>query len=164
MPTGVYSRPSIEERFWKKVRKTKKCWLWVGGHAVKGYERIWFNGKVQPAARVCWQLYKGSIPDGLQVCHTCDNTSCVRLKHLFLGTPKENTQDMISKGRQRFPGGKRGEENATSILTWKKVRLIRRIWKTRTSKMTKAALGRRFNVDRNTIRQVVTNLTWRETV
>lgn len=92
--------PTFEERFWQKVNKTESCWLWTGAKKPKGYGVIGVGGKKSGLAhRVSWRLASGSDPGPLWVLHRCDNPSCVRPDHLFLGTAKTNTADMVAKGR-----------------------------------------------------------------
>ena len=77
------------------------CWLFRGSITGKGYGKIWFDGRKQLAHRVAWQLEYGAIPEGLQVCHSCDVRNCVKPEHLFLGTAMDNTQDAVAKNRLR---------------------------------------------------------------
>lgn len=88
------------DRFWNKVKKTDNCWFWTAGTFDDGYGKFKFEKKNRKAHRISWLLTNGDIPEGMLVCHHCDNPLCVKPSHLFLGTPKDNTQDMIKKGRQ----------------------------------------------------------------
>jgi hypothetical protein len=87
---------------WIKVEDG--CWEWQGYRHPNGYGRVSWLGKVQWAHRVVWQLCFGDIPDDLWVLHHCDNPPCCNPEHLFLGTPKDNTQDSIRKGRWNAKG------------------------------------------------------------
>lgn len=86
-------------KFWNKVNKTATCWLWVGAKSSNGYGEFWLAGRPQGAHRVAWQDTHGEIPGGLRVLHKCDTPLCVNPEHLFLGTAKDNMQDMLLKGR-----------------------------------------------------------------
>lgn len=99
---GRKRRP-IQERFWEKVRiaGTADCWEWQAAKNSKGYGRLTSGRGIHlKAHRVAFALaHGGEITDRSLVLHRCDNPSCCNPAHLFLGTPKENTQDMLAKGR-----------------------------------------------------------------
>ncbi len=101
------------ERFWPKVaviQDEKSCWLWCAGKNTGGYgafgmrDDVTGASKVEGAHRASWIMHFGAIPEGLWVLHRCDVPSCVRPEHLFLGTPEDNEQDKIQKGRKPKPG------------------------------------------------------------
>lgn len=80
------------------------CWNWAGAiHKPSGYAMAYFKSKLWKAHRLSYTLHVGPIPDGLLVCHTCDNRGCVNPNHLFLGTHKDNCDDMYRKGRNVKP-------------------------------------------------------------
>lgn len=137
-------------RFWKQVKKTKRCWVWIGGSRNPlGYGI--FDG--ESASRVSWEFKHGPIKNGLHVLHKCDNPPCVNPKHLWLGTHLENMRDKVKKGRQP-----RGEWHHKSKLTWEKVKIIRKLYKT--GKYGQRKLAKMFKMTRNPIRQVIKNITW----
>lgn len=87
-----------EQRFWSKVRKTRGCWLWIGSQNEDGYGTFRLNGKIRKAHRVVWFLTTGHWPSH-NALHTCDTPACVRFKHLYDGTQKDNARDRSTRGR-----------------------------------------------------------------
>lgn len=91
--------PTKEERFWTKVDKSGECWIWTGYVTRTGYgrcNRAFGNGY---AHRAAWEFAHGAVPDGLFVCHHCDNPPCCNPEHLFIGTQTDNISDRDRKGR-----------------------------------------------------------------
>ena len=109
MPTGIWIRPSLFERFESKYipEPMSGCWIWIcayqGSDPKWRYGHLNISGRSVAAHQVAWQLFCGVIPDGLFVCHRCDNTFCVNPRHLFLGTNSENIKDCVAKGRLNHP-------------------------------------------------------------
>lgn len=91
--------PKLLARFLAKVQKTDGCWLWTGWKFKSGYGGFDVDDSVLRAHRAAWRLFRGGT-NGLQVLHRCDTPPCVRPDHLFLGSQKDNMDDMIAKGRQ----------------------------------------------------------------
>lgn len=94
-------RATFATRFWAKVVQSEGCWRWTGSKT-SGYGELQRGRRVEGrvrAHRASWELHFGAIPDGLLVCHKCDNPECTNPAHLFLGTHKENMRDMAAKAR-----------------------------------------------------------------
>ncbi len=111
------------DRFWERVDKKKNgCWEWMGKRNPLGYGFVLVHYRPKRAHRFSWEIHNGPIPKGVFVCHKCDNPPCVNPDHLFLGTPKDNIQDCVKKGRFNKP---KGEDHPHAVLTDIKVRNIR---------------------------------------
>jgi hypothetical protein len=80
------------------------CLVWRGAEKSGGYAGTTLLGKAYMVHRLAWLAHHGPIPDGLLVCHHCDNRLCLEPEHLFLGTPQQNAIDMLRKGRGRQSG------------------------------------------------------------
>lgn len=94
------ARKNTVADFWKKVERGTGCWNWTKGKDDDGYGVFSWQGNLIKAHRFSWELYhRRSVPDGLCVLHTCDNPSCVRPTHLFVGTQADNGKDRDQKGR-----------------------------------------------------------------
>ncbi len=143
------------KKFWDKIEKTESCWLWKGSKDGCGYGNFIFHGKCTHANRVSWKLFRGEIPKGLYVCHTCDNPSCVNPDHLFLGTQKQNMIDCSKKGRM---GNRKGTANANAKLTEQKVIEIRFM---SFSGMNGGDICRKFGLSKSTLNNIKHRKTWK---
>jgi hypothetical protein len=100
MVTNSNDSPAI--RFWSKVIQGPECWTWRGSVSETGYGSFQYRNRKMGAHRAAYLMHVGEIPTGMIVCHRCDNPSCVRPDHLFVGTHKDNTRDMMAKNRDGF--------------------------------------------------------------
>lgn len=95
------SRISPAERLLKYSDRSGNCWIWTGATTRDGYGVLTIGRNTQRRAhRVAYELEHGPIGPGLVVCHRCDTPRCINPAHLFIGTPRDNTRDMLAKGRR----------------------------------------------------------------
>ena len=144
------------ERFFRNVIKKKKCWEWIGGVSNAGYGCINIRGKIEGAHRFSYIIHKGKVPKKMYVCHTCDNKLCVNPKHLWIGTPRENQQDMYDKGRDYHVGFK-GEENPRAKLDRKSVKKIIKMY---LKIKSQRKLAKQFGVCKSTIGYILRGEVW----
>lgn len=147
---------TYEQRFLAKVEKTDGCWLWRGAHCPKGYGHILVDGRYEKAHRLAVRIYRGPIPTGMFVCHTCDTPACVNPAHLWIGTPQQNSDDCRRKGRLRT-GITVGEANHFSKLTSDEVETIRATPK---AYGVATRLARFYGVRANTISDIWAGRSW----
>lgn len=159
-PAHLY-RPNeqarVANRFWSSVAiaEKEKCWEWLACKLPNGYGAVQVNNKKCATHRVAWELTYGEIPSGMFVCHRCDNPKCCNPHHLFLGTPKDNSHDMWTKGRHLVPIG---EKNPQAKLTESEVVQIFTAY--HQERPTQSWLAQKYNVTRSAIRGIVNQKTW----
>lgn len=135
------------ERFWKHVQKSDDCWSWIGSKSRDGYGTFSATpGKLTMLAhRFSYQLHHGSLPD-IEICHTCDNPSCVRPDHLFAGTHLENMHDAVAKGRLG---------RGLSIAIAREIRALEGI-------VPRPEIANRYNISEGLVWFIVYNRIWKE--
>ena len=148
------------DRFWAKVNKTSVdgCWIWTGATCGpdRNYGNFRYLGKNIKAHRLSYEIAFGPFSSELLVCHKCDNGLCVNPSHLFIGTQKDNIDDMHKKGRAVHVGLK-GENHPRHKLTNADALEIRSLYAAGKSQY---ALADMFGVSRSTIANVVRDDTW----
>lgn len=148
------------------------CWLWTGYVDAPGYGQININRRAVRTHRVSYELHFGPIPNGLFVCHKCDERTCVNPAHLFLGTHRDNMRDMMNKGRGTarsdhpfrtgackalaIANSPRGEAKARAKLTDAAVLEMRRV----AHLFSERYLASMYGVSRGVVRSAVAGRTW----
>ncbi|CAB4133770.1 HNH nuclease [uncultured Caudovirales phage] len=140
-------------------KKINGCWEWKGKLSQDGYgsfQKVIDGKKTEIAAhRRSYEIFKGEIPEGMQVCHSCDNARCCNPDHLWIGTPRDNTQDCIKKGR-RSP--EKNRAIAAGKLTEDEVREIRELYKNGSSQKE---LQEKFKISQSQVSGILTYRFWR---
>lgn len=146
---------SADIGFFRKIKKTKSCWIFTGLLLDNGYGHIKIGGVDWAVHRLSYVLHNGAIDRGMCVLHKCDVRSCVNPKHLYLGTHKDNASDRVVRGRSNSP---RGSDVGTSKLTEKDVNRIR------TSNQLISKLARKYDVSESAISLIKNRKRWRHLI
>lgn len=146
----------LVERFnskWK-VDSVSGCWVWTASIAGKGYGQIKLpkQRKQIYAHRLSYLIHKGELQDGQFVCHTCDNPRCVNPEHLFVGTAKDNQQDMKAKGRHLY-----GSKNVRAVLNDE---IVKEILIDLSGDASQSAIAKHYGVSQITISRIKRGERW----
>lgn len=136
------------ERFWSKVNKNAKngCWEWTAS-LTNTYGAFMTKRKLYRANRYSYELHFGKIPLKMLVCHKCDNRLCVNPEHLFLGTYKQNTHDMVKKQRNHKPKLTNIQVNELKFIA-------------KTTKLTQKQLGKLYNISQGMVHFILSGKQW----
>jgi len=146
---------NTKQTLWDRCSKKENgCWEYSPINK-DGYGRMWYKCKVQPAHRLAYEFTNTTkISKNLKVCHSCDNRCCINPDHLFLGTQKDNLDDMVKKNRDK----RVGSQNGSSKLTETDIPIIRQLRKTG---LLMREIAVKFNVSSDTIRLIIAKKTWK---
>jgi|ERR1700734_436300 len=154
---AYHGKKEIKSKYLGRVKAHEKaddvCWNWTKGINNHGYGNMWIEGKTRAAHRVSYEIYKGEIPKGMVILHSCDNKRCINPNHLSVGTFKENTHDALRKGRMAF-----GERQGNSILKNRDVVVIKQRL---ANKERIVDIARDYSVDETTIGKIKSGANWK---
>lgn len=144
---------SVAERFWPKVNRStaSACWEWTAGTNRWGYGRLNVDAKRGPqlAHRISWELANGPIPDGLCVLHRCDNAPCVNPRHLYLGTPADNWQDCMARGRDVHVRGDANGKTKVTDVDLTRIRVLA------DAGLTQTAIAQQFRIHNSHVSRIL---------
>lgn len=145
---------TILEMFLDKInfKGPNGCHLWIAALSPIGYGRFQVKRKSIYAHRFSYLLHKGLIPKGICVLHKCDIRNCVNPDHLFLGTYKDNTQDMIKKQRRHST---LGTNNGQAKLNEEQIKSIRN------DPRKVKIIAKEYNVTKNHIYRIKSRIRWK---
>lgn len=141
-------------RFWARVNpEPAGCWVWSGCVNRTGYGKVGVGYRTYATHRIAYFLYYGEQPADLCVCHKCDNPPCCNPSHLFLGTRRDNLDDMHAKGRRKYDPTP-GELNGRAKLTASQVLDIR------ASTLLRSQLAEKYGVGWSAIDRIIKRRSW----
>lgn len=155
---------SAYDRLMRKIERIpfSGCWIFTGSVNNHGYGYFMVNSKKVKAHRASWILHRSEVPEGLFVLHHCDVPSCVNPNHLFLGTRKDNSQDMVSKRRHVFMAHperiQRGEKSAISKISDAQAAAI---WERISRGERSSAIAQDFGITRGAVNHIKSGRTWK---
>lgn len=158
---GRSMREHLIEKFLRGIRKLPNgCWVCDTSSAITehGYREVAIdrhvNGKFRDYVhRLSYEHFKGPIPNGLMVCHSCDNPPCCNPKHLFSGTRADNVRDMFTKGR-----GHQGENHAYAKLTEEQVLEIYALWD---DGVQQTAIAKQYKLHKHYVSLILNGRRWK---
>ncbi|MEG4503843.1 HNH endonuclease [Microcoleus sp. F6_B4] len=157
------SHQALLERIQSHIISKNGCWLTdLATQSNRGYPKLTMeNRKKKYISRLMYEIYKGKIPEGMFVCHTCDNRGCINPEHLFLGTPQDNMIDMANKGRSTKGRilENRGSKNVLAKLDENQVLEIKRLLVE--TDLTQQEIAEMFGVHRSTITSIKKGQSWK---
>jgi hypothetical protein len=160
MPKGCYPRQTVMARLlkWSIEEPNSGCWIWLGTRDKNEYGQISVKRRNLHAHRVMFEQTYGALPGGLFACHTCDTPPCINPKHLFAGTPLENTADMFRKGRAHRA---RGSEHGLAVYSLETILAIRAAV---VSGEKQYDIAERFGVAQSHVSRIKRGQTWRHLI
>jgi hypothetical protein len=143
------------KEYWYNVSAPNEdgCMVWMRGKTAAGYGVLTYRNSRWYTHRLAWYLTYGDIPEKMSVCHKCDNPPCCNPEHLFLGTKKDNSQDMAEKDRSPH-----GERNGQSRLKEEDVRGIHEL---RLNGWTLDRIGKRYTIGIPSVYKIIVGQRWR---
>lgn len=144
-----------QERFTSKINYVPgqgpqgECHEWLAGLDTHGYGQFWLAGRNRLATHVAWEIAKRHRTVGLGLLHVCDNRRCVRVDHLYEGSPKQNSADATERDRHR-----RGEQHGNAKLKATDIKAIRK------ASATQMELAAQYSVSQTAISSILRRRTW----
>lgn len=134
------------------------CWNWMGPINTNGYGQFTDKNRKRLAHRASHELFLGPIPDGMNVCHSCDNRRCINPHHLWAGSQSANLKDAAAKGRI-FRPNTTGERNGNRKLSADDVRAIRSMFR---GGQRRYRIAERFGVSPTTVGEIISGKIWKD--